>query len=49
MKNILVIKLGALGDFIQALGQMKAIRSHNPESKIKLLTTKPFQAFAEKS
>ncbi len=47
--HILVIKLGALGDFIQALGPMKAIRTHHPQAHITLLTTKPFQALAEKS
>jgi ADP-heptose:LPS heptosyltransferase len=39
---VLVIKLGALGDFIQALGPMAAIRRHHPESHITLLTTPPF-------
>ena len=47
--KILVIKLGALGDFIQALGPMKAIRKHHPDAHITLLTTKPFKSFAEKS
>ena len=48
-EKILVIKLGALGDFIQSLGPMKAIRQHHPEAHIALLTTKPFVGFAEKS
>ncbi len=48
-KNILVIKLGALGDFIQSLGPMKAIRAHHPDAQITLLTTKPFEEFAKKS
>lgn len=47
--HILVIKLGALGDFIQALGPMKAIRAHHANSKITLLTTKPFEKLAQKS
>ena len=46
-KNILVIKLGALGDFIQALGPMAAIRKHHKDAHITLLTTAPFQKFAE--
>ena len=46
--NILVIKLSALGDFIQALGPMAAIRKHHKNSKITLLTTAPYKAFAEK-
>lgn len=40
--NILVIKLGALGDFIYGLGPMAAIRAHHPDAKITLLTTAPF-------
>lgn len=48
-ENILVIKLGALGDFIQSLGPMKAIRHHHQNSKITLLTTKPFESLAEQS
>jgi len=49
MTNILVIKLGALGDFIQALGPMQAIRRHHPQAHITLLTTKPFVEFATRS
>lgn len=45
--NILVIKLGALGDFIQALGPMAAIRNHHPGAHITLLTTAPFENFAK--
>lgn len=41
-RRILVIKLGALGDFIQALGPMAAIRRHHPNDHITLLTTKPY-------
>lgn len=47
--NILVIKLGALGDFVQALGPMAAIRRHHPEADITLLTTKPFEDLARAS
>lgn len=46
-QKILVIKLGALGDFIQALGPMAAIRKHHPNAHITLLTTKGFKGFAE--
>lgn len=45
--KILVIKLGALGDFIQALGPMAAIRKHHKSAHITLLTTKPFEKFAK--
>ncbi|MBT4888118.1 MAG: ADP-heptose--LPS heptosyltransferase, partial [Rhodospirillales bacterium] len=33
-ERILVIKLGALGDMIQALGPMAAIRKHHPNAHI---------------
>ncbi|SCA58232.1 Glycosyl transferase, family 9 [Candidatus Terasakiella magnetica] len=46
-ERILVIKLSALGDFIQALGPMKAIRDHHPEAHITLLTTKPYMALGK--
>lgn len=41
-KRILVIKLGALGDFVQAMGPAAAIRAHHPDAEITLLTTAPF-------
>lgn len=46
-ERILVIKLSALGDFIQATGPMKAIRAHHPGARITLLTTRPYVAMAE--
>lgn len=46
-QNILVIKLGALGDFIYALGPMAAIRRHHPQDHITLLTTQPFAKMAQ--
>jgi ADP-heptose:LPS heptosyltransferase len=48
-QNILVIKLGALGDIILALGPFAAIRQHHPDAKITLLTTPTFRAFLEPS
>lgn len=42
LNNILIIKLGALGDIIQALGPMKAIRRRHPDARITVLTTKPY-------
>ena len=48
-KNILVIKLGALGDIVLALGPFAAIRLHHPHSKITLLTTPAFEKFLEPS
>lgn len=47
--KILVIKLSALGDFIQSLGAMKAIKDHHKNAKITLLTTKPFENIARQS
>jgi ADP-heptose:LPS heptosyltransferase len=46
-QKILVIKTGALGDFIQALGPMRAIRAHHPGAEITLLTTPPFAGFGK--
>ncbi|MBU6407086.1 MAG: glycosyltransferase family 9 protein [Alphaproteobacteria bacterium] len=46
--SILVIKLGAIGDFIQALAAARIIRAHHIGARITLLTTEPFKAFAEK-
>jgi ADP-heptose:LPS heptosyltransferase len=47
--NILVIKLSALGDFVQALGPFAAIRAHHRDARIFLLTTRPYAEFARKS
>ena len=47
--RILVIRLGALGDFIQSAGPFAAIRAHHPSARITLLTTRPFAAFAAAS
>ena len=41
-KKILIIKLGAFGDFVQAFGVMRAIRKAHPTAFISLLTTSPF-------
>jgi ADP-heptose:LPS heptosyltransferase len=47
--KILVIKLGALGDFIYACGAMKAIRAHHKKDHITLLTTAPFEKLGRDS
>ena len=44
--RVLVIKLGALGDFVQALGPAAAIRGHHADARITLLTTAPFTSLA---
>lgn len=49
MTEILVVKLGALGDFVQALGPFAAIRHHHGDDRITLLTTGPFADFATAS
>jgi len=45
-ERVLVIKLGALGDFVQALRAMAEIRQAHPKASITLLTTPPFAEFA---
>lgn len=45
-RRILVIKLGALGDFIQSLGPMAAIRKHHAGDHIIILTTRPYERLA---
>jgi ADP-heptose:LPS heptosyltransferase len=45
--KVLVIKLGALGDFVLATAAMKHIREAHPNARITLLTTPPFKALAE--
>src|SRR3546814_3947592 len=41
--RILVIKLGALGDFLMALGPMQAIRRHHPDAELVLLTRQAYR------
>ena len=44
---MLVIKLGAMGDFMQALGAFRVVRATHPSARITLLTTPPYEAFAK--
>ncbi len=46
---MLVIKLGALGDFVQGFGPFAAIRAHHRGDEITLLTTPPFAGLARQS
>jgi ADP-heptose:LPS heptosyltransferase len=46
-RRILVIRLSALGDFIQALGPIAAIRRYHQGDQVSLLTTRPLAAFAQ--
>ena len=45
--NILIIRHGALGDFVLSFGPFAAIRAHHPDARITLLTTAPFVALAQ--
>jgi ADP-heptose:LPS heptosyltransferase len=49
VERVLVIKLGALGDFVQATGPFAAVRRHHAEARITLLTTPPFAELASAS
>jgi ADP-heptose:LPS heptosyltransferase len=45
--KVLVIKLGALGDVINACSAFKALRDHYPYDELFLLTTNPYVDFAK--
>lgn len=47
IKSLLVIKHGALGDIIKALGAFRIFRQHFPQAHITLLTTRPYQLICE--
>jgi ADP-heptose:LPS heptosyltransferase len=46
VSRILVIRLGALGDFVQSFGPFAAIRARRAGAEITLLTTAPFAGLA---
>jgi ADP-heptose:LPS heptosyltransferase len=46
-KNILIIKLGALGDFILQLGWVFALYEKYPDANFTFMTTKPFVPFVK--
>ena len=48
-RRVLIIKLGALGDFVLCFGPFAAIRAHHPADRITLLTTAPFADLARRS
>lgn len=48
-ERILVVKLGALGDFVLAFAPFQAIRRHHPNADLTLLTTAPFAELARAS
>lgn len=43
-QKLLVIKLGALGDIVQAFGPLAAIRRHHPRAHLTVLTTAPYES-----
>ncbi|MFQ5971347.1 MAG: glycosyltransferase family 9 protein [Alphaproteobacteria bacterium] len=47
--RVLVIKLGALGDFVQATGAFAGIRAYHPRAHVVLLTTAPYESLARAS
>jgi ADP-heptose:LPS heptosyltransferase len=47
--EILVIKHGALGDFLLSMGPFAAIRAHHRPARITLLTTAPYENMAIRS
>jgi ADP-heptose:LPS heptosyltransferase len=49
MRRILVIRLGALGDFVLSFGPFAAIRAHHATDEITLLTTPPFADLARRA
>jgi ADP-heptose:LPS heptosyltransferase len=46
-ERVLIIKLGALGDFVQAMGPVAAIRRHHADAEITLLTRPGLADLAE--
>ena len=48
-QRILVIRLGAFGDFVLSFGPFAAIRAAHPAAEITLLTTEPFAALARRA
>ncbi len=48
-QRVLVIRLGALGDFVLSFPPFAAIRAHHPDAETTLLTTRPFAALAERA
>lgn len=47
MQKILVIKLGALGDFVLAVGAMQNIKAAHPDAEFTLMTGSPFVSIAK--
>lgn len=48
MEEILVIKLGAFGDVMQAEGALRDIRAHHPGARVTVLTRAPFRRILDR-
>lgn len=48
MGSILVIKLAALGDLVQADGAIRDIREHHSQDRLTVMTTPPYRQFMER-
>jgi len=49
LRRILIIRLGALGDFVLSFAAFEAIRAHHGTDEITLLTTAPYAELARRS
>lgn len=49
MRNVLIIRLGALGDMVHSFGAFAAIRAHHGDARITLLTTAPYAGLLRQS
>ncbi len=45
MADILIIKLSALGDLVQADGAIRDIRNFHPDDHLIVMTTPPYQRY----
>jgi ADP-heptose:LPS heptosyltransferase len=48
MADILIIKLSALGDLVQADGAIRDIRNFHPEDRLTVMTTPPYRRYMER-
>ncbi len=48
MAEILIIKLSALGDLVQADGALRDIREHHPDDHLTVMTTPPYQRYMQR-
>jgi ADP-heptose:LPS heptosyltransferase len=49
VRRVLIIRLGALGDFVLSFGPFEAIRAHHAGVHVALLTTPPFAELARRA